>query len=423
MNAEARGSDARGNGAPDAWRALRPAGPDDERLIVGLMTGTSADAVDAALVRFRGRGLAAGHRVLAYRESPLDDALRREVLEIAAAETLAPERLMRLDATLGERYADAVLELLRAEGIEPGAVAAIGSHGQTVRHLPRAANGGRALTLQLGSAAVLAERTGIAVVSDFRTRDTAAGGEGAPLVPIADWWLFRSASEARVLLNLGGMANLTHLPRDAGPGDVLAFDTGPGNAVLDGLVAVATGGLARRDEGGQKAAQGRADEGLLEELLADPFFSTNPPRSTGRERFGAGYAARLHDLGEPLGLSLEDLLATAVELTARSVAGAIRQFVRPRGAVDRIYASGGGVRNATLMAALRRELGGIPLERLDMLGVEADAKEALAFALLAHLTLAGETGSLPGATGARHPAVLGHVTPGVPGRSPAGETT
>ncbi len=395
----------------DPWRALRRDDGPRERLVVGLMTGTSADAVDVALVRFEGAGLAAQHRVLAYREQPYDDALRREVLEVAAATALAPERLMRLDAMLGERYADAVLELLREAGVAPADVDAIGSHGQTVRHVPRAAGGGRALTLQLGSAAVLAERTGIAVVSDFRTRDTAAGGEGAPLVPVADWWLFRSASESRALLNLGGMANVTHLPKDGALERVTAFDTGPGNAVLDGLVDAATGGLARRDEGGQLAARGRAHEGLLEELLADPFFATAPPRSTGRERFGESYAVRLREIAEQLGLSLEDALATAVELTARTVAGAVREFLVPRGGVDALYASGGGVRNATLMVALRRHLPDVRLERLDALGVAPEAKEALAFALLAHLTLSGVPGNVPGATGARRPVVLGHVTP------------
>ena len=186
----------------------------EEHLIVGLMTGTSADAVDAALVRFTGLGLEARHEVLAYRETPLEPALRREVLEVAAAQELAPERLMRLDAALGERFAAAVLELLAGAKVDRGRVDAVGSHGQTVRHVPRHRGDGQALTLQLGSAALLAEHTGLTVVSDFRTRDTAAGGEGAPLVPLADWWLFRSKSEARALLNLGGMANVTWLPRE-----------------------------------------------------------------------------------------------------------------------------------------------------------------------------------------------------------------
>lgn len=397
----------------DGLAALRAYREAPERLVVGLMTGTSADAVDAALVRFHGRGLAATADIVAYRERPFDDGLRREVLEVAACESLALERLMRLDAELGEAYAETVHELLRQAQVRPRDVTAIGSHGQTVRHLPRAANGGRALTLQVGSASVLAERTGIAVVSDFRTRDTAAGGEGAPLVPIADWWRFRSDREARVLLNLGGMANVTHLPRGAGLDQVVAFDTGPGNAVIDGLVRDATGGLAHRDEGGQLAARGRVHEGLLAELLADPFFQAEPPRSTGRERFGDAYAARLRDIGEQLGLSLDDLLATAAELTAVTVADAIGRFLSPRG-VDAVYVSGGGVRNATLMVALRRRLEGVTVKRLDDLGVAAESKEALAFALLAHLTLSGEAGNVRGATGATEAVVLGHITPGAP---------
>jgi len=401
---------------PDALARLRDYRTVPEHLVVGLMTGTSADAVDAALVRFRGAGIAATADIVAYRERPFGDPLRREVLEVAGSEELPLERLMRLDAELGEAYAETVLELLRQAQVRPADVAAIGSHGQTVRHLPRAENGGRALTLQAGSASVLAERTGITVVSDFRTRDTAAGGEGAPLVPVADWWRFRSDREARVLLNLGGMANVTHLPRGGGLDSVVAFDTGPGNAVLDGLMRVSTGGLAHRDDGGQLAAHGRVNEGLLEELLADPFFQAEPPRSTGRERFGDAYAGRLREIGDQLGLSLEDLLATAAELTAVTVADAIGRFLSPRG-VDAVYVSGGGVRNATLMVALRRRLDGVTVKKLDELGVAAESKEALAFALLAHLTLSGEAGNVPGATGAERAVPLGHVTPGgLPGR-------
>lgn len=397
---------------PDALLGVRGYLARDPHLLVGLMTGTSADAVDAALVRFEGLGLESRHQLLAYRETTLEPALRREVLEVAGAASLPPERLMRLDAALGECYAAAVFELLAAADVAPARIDAVGSHGQTVRHLPRAREGGQALTLQIGSAAILAERTGLTVVSDFRSRDTAAGGEGAPLVPLADWWLFRSPEESRALLNLGGMANVTHLPRGAGLDRVLAFDTGPGNAVIDALAALASGGAERRDPGGARAARGRAHEALLAELLADPFFAQPPPRSTGRERFGDGYAAALSQRGRALGLSDDDLLATAVELTAASVAGAIERHLRPRGGVDALYASGGGVSNATLMAALGRRLAGLRVEPLAALGVPPAAKEALAFAFLAHQTLCGLSGNVPAATGATHPVVLGHVTPG-----------
>jgi len=396
----------------DALAPVRDYRARAERLVVGLMTGTSADAVDAVLVRFSGEGLAARHEVLAERETPLPEDLRAEVLTLAGARAVEPERLMRLDVRLAEAYADAVREVAAQAGVRLSELTAIGSHGQTVRHLPRSADGGRALTLQLGSAATLAERTGVAVVNDFRRRDTAAGGEGAPLVPIADHWLFRSERESRVLLNLGGMANLTWLRKGAPLADVLAFDTGPGNAVLDGLVRLGTQGLANHDESGGLAASGRAHAGLLEELLADPFFALPPPRSTGRERFGDAYAERLLGVAEGLGLTLEDTLATAVELTAASVERAIREHVEPLDYVDALYASGGGVRNVTLMTALRRRLEGVRVARLDELGVSPGTKEALAFAFLAHLTLCGEAGNVPGATGARHAVVLGSITPG-----------
>jgi anhydro-N-acetylmuramic acid kinase len=396
---------------PDALAPVRAYRVLPEHRVIGLMTGTSADAVDAALVRFDGSGIEATHTIEAYRETPLDAALRREVLEVASATTLPPERLMRLDAALGELYAAAVLELLGAAGADPRSVDAIGSHGQTVRHVPRNAGGGQAFTLQLGSPAVIAERTGITVVSDFRSRDTAAGGEGAPLVPIADWWLFRSSEEARVLLNLGGMANVTFLPKNAALADVIAFDTGPGNAVVDALAGMLSGGAERHDPGGERAARGRPDDALVAEMLADPFFALAPPRSTGREHFGQRYAETLMRLGRGMGLSDDDLLATAVEITAASAALAIHTFLAPLG-VDAAYASGGGVHNETLMNALARRLGSVRLERLARLGVAPEAKEALAFAFLAHLTLSGRPGNVPGATGAAHPAVLGSVTPG-----------
>lgn len=401
---------ARSAARGDALARIRDYRERDEHVVVGLMTGTSADAVDAALVRFEGTGLHSRHTLLRYRETPLEPALRREILDVAAAPAIPLERLMHLDAAIGERYAAAVFELLAEAGVANAAVDAIGSHGQTVRHLPRERGGGQAHTLQIGSAAILAERTGIAVVSGFRSRDTAAGGEGAPLVPLADWWLFRSDDESRVLLNLGGIANVTHLPRAGALSNVTAFDTGPGNVVLDALAQL--GGQAM-DEDGAAAARGTASEALLIELLADPFFHAPPPRSTGREKFGAAYAERLREIGVEMGLAEDDLFATAAELTAASVAGAIDRFVRPLG-VDAVYASGGGVRNQALWAALERRLGDLRLHRLDALGVPSEGKEALAFAFLAHLTLSGQTGNVPGATGARHAVVLGDITPGAP---------
>ncbi len=396
----------------DALATVRNYTARPEHRLVGLMSGTSADAIDAVLVRVVGSGLSATHEVIAYRESALDASMRREILEMASAKTVALESLMRVDAALGECLAAAVLELLATAGISPDDVDAIGSHGQTVRHVPRHRGWERAFTLQIGSAAVIAERTGIAVVSDFRVRDTAAGGEGAPLVPLADWWLFRSPSESRVLLNLGGMANLTHLSRGGSLDRVLAFDTGPGNAVLDAIASELSDGRERFDAGGALAYSGKPDAALLEMLLADPFFALAPPRSTGRESFGADFARRVLADVRSRGGSGADAMATAVELTAASVADAISRFLAPRGGVDIVVASGGGVRNPALMRSLSARLKGLPLVTSDTLGVDPSGKEALAFAFLAHQTLCGLAGNVPSATGAERAVVLGHITPG-----------
>jgi anhydro-N-acetylmuramic acid kinase len=402
-------------GREDALARVRDYLVREEHLVVGLMSGTSADAVDAALVRFHGHGLASTHEVVAFRSIRLEDALRREIHALAADRSPELERIMRLDAALGERFGAAVLELLTMAGVDPRTVDAVGSHGQTVRHLPRAANRGEALTLQLGCPSVLAERTGIAVVSDFRTRDTAAGGEGAPLVPLFDWWCYHSDRESRVLLNIGGMANVTHIARSAPIEDMMAFDTGPGNAILDSLANQFLGEPVRQDEGGRMAARGTPSETLLMELLADPFFAAPPPRSTGRERFGARFAEEVRRKGESAGLSPEDIMATAVELTASSIALGVNLFLVPRGGVDVVGASGGGVRNPVLMRALERRLAPVRLVGVEAFGGDAASKEAVAFAFLAHQTLSGEAGNVPGATGARRPVVLGHITPGGPG--------
>jgi anhydro-N-acetylmuramic acid kinase len=258
----------------------------------------------------------------------------------------------------------------------------------------------------------VAERTGLTVVSGFRQRDTAAGGEGAPLVAIVDWWLGRSDEESRALVNLGGMANVTFLPRGAPLDAVRAFDTGPANAVIDALAVLASDGAETRDEGGRRGGRGSPSEALLVEALADPFFAQPPPRSTGRERFGQAYAERLRAAGRALGLSDDDLVATAVELTAASIAHAFDTF-GPDGGIDTAYLSGGGVRNPTLVAAITRRLRA-DVRTAEDLGLPSDFKEALAFAFLAHQTLCGGAGNVPGATGADRPVPLGHITPGAP---------
>ena len=365
---------------------------------VGLMSGTSLDGVDAALVRFEGPTHAA---LLDFVTRPYDAGERAELraaLEPGAHADAAA--FARLHVRIAEWAADAVQILLARSHTPATELGFIAFPGQTVWHEPPA------VTWQLGEPAVLAERFGVRVVSGFRPRDVAAGGQGAPLVPMADVLLFAAADRPRVLLNLGGMANITYVARRAEEEGVLAFDTGPGVAIIDG-VARLVDGRRSYDRDGLIAAKGKVEEAVLTELLADPFFAAPPPKSTGRERFGDAYARELHRR-----VPGPDGVATAVELTARTVSDAVGRWV-PGDA--EVVASGGGCHHPGLMAALQRCLDALPgrhpLRRFDELFFPGDAKEAVAFALLGYLTLHGQPGNVPAATGAVGPRVLGAVTP------------
>ena len=363
-------------------------------LVIGLMSGTSLDGMDAALVRFAD----ATHASLVGFVSRSYDEGERRLLRHALNGATAPE-LARLHVGIAEWAAEAVQELLERTQILATDVAAIAFPGQTIWHEPPT------VSWQLGEPAVLAERFGVRVVSNFRARDCAAGGQGAPLVPVADVLLF-GGSAPRVLVNIGGMANLTYVARRSEELGAFAFDTGPGVAIVDAVTRlVAPDRTFDRD--GELNALGRPDETLLSELLADPFFASPPPKSTGRELFSEEYARRIHArVPGPSGV------ATAVELTARSLADAIIRWTPPA----EIVVSGGGVHHPGLMASLQKRLeagrgGPVALRRFDELFFTGDAKEAVAFALLGYLTLHGQPGNLPSATGAAGPRVLGAVTP------------
>lgn len=378
--------------------------------LIGLMSGTSLDGVDAALVDVRGDAVDDVTATVVHALTLPYSAERRETLHRAIVAGDA-ESLCAVHADLGEWLAEAALAVLAATGVSGDSVDAIGSHGQTVWHRPPS-EARRGATLQLGDAATIAERTGIAVVSDFRTRDVAAGGHGAPLVPWVDGVLFAHPERARALQNVGGIANVTHVPRKGSGGGVFAFDTGPGNALIDAAVEAATGGQATFDRDGRLAARGRVDEKLLAELLAHPYFAAEPPKSTGREAFGRPFVARLLEAVEPEGDGdWLDLVATLTELTARTVADAYRRWIVPRG-VDEVVVTGGGARNPTLMARLADLLAPLPVVDGAALGVDPEAKEAVAFALLAWAHLRGIPSNVPAATGARGPRVLGSLTPG-----------
>jgi anhydro-N-acetylmuramic acid kinase len=362
-------------------------------LAIGLMSGTSLDGMDAALVRFTGPTRA---ELVDFVTRPYVGAERAELR--AGLASGDARMLALLHVHLAEWAAEAVDAVLAQSRVPASDLAFIAFHGQTIWHEPPT------VTWQLGAPAVLAERFGVRVVSDFRSRDLAAGGQGAPLVPMADLLLFSSPEGPRVLLNLGGMANLTCVPRRGEELGVLAFDTGPGVAVID-AVAHAVDGRRSFDRDGLIAARGRPDEAVLADLLRDPFFDAPPPKSTGRERFGDAYAAALHAR-----VPGADGVATAVELTARTVGAAVGRWA-PAGA--EVVASGGGCHHPGLMAALEARLAadGRALRRFGDLFFPGDAKEAVAFALLGYLTLHGQPGNLPTATGAAGPRVLGSVTP------------
>lgn len=384
--------------------------PEDRPVrVIGLMSGTSLDGVDAALVSFAGDDVAELDWSLdAFVASPYSSAQRNQIHEVILTGT--PAELCRLHVDLGEWFAAAVLAVCRAAAVEPAQVDVIGSHGQTIWHDPRE-SGRRAASLQLGCPATIAERTGIPVVSDFRSRDAAAGGEGAPLVPWVDRALF-STDHPRLLQNIGGIANLTWLPSRGETEPLLAFDTGPGNALIDAAMELATGGKQTFDRDGEWARRGRVDELLLEELLSHPFFRRNPPKSTGRETFGRPMVAAMahaRDLAGSEGWA--DLVTTLTALTARSIADAVHRWVAPR-PVREMIVTGGGARNPVLLSMLRQALPELELLEPGALGIDPDAKEAVAFAALAWAFLRDLPGNAPEATGARGPRVLGSYTPG-----------
>jgi anhydro-N-acetylmuramic acid kinase len=397
-------------------------------IVAGVMSGTSADGINVALVEISGAGFDTTFELLAHHEYPYPQPVRRTVLAAMNARHASVADLARLNFLLGEFYASAVLATARKSGRE---VELVGCHGQTLYHQGEAARylGKRiATTWQTGEAAVIAARVGAPVVSDFRPADMAAGGKGAPLVPFLDYLVYRDIRVGRIVQNLGGIANLTAIPAGAPPEQVIAFDTGPGNMVVDAVMERLYGKPYDRD--GRIAAKGRPLEAILKVLLQHSFFRRKPPRTAGREEFGREFVA---DFLRRCGRARkEDVVATATALAAQSIGDAVKRFVRsPSGAKAQVQAasngtakavphhkfseyvmSGGGAKNRALVAMLRNELEplGLTLRSSDEFGVPSAAKEAVAFALLAYETWHGRPSNIPAATGARHPAILGKIS-------------
>jgi anhydro-N-acetylmuramic acid kinase len=420
------------------------------RLVVGLISGTSMDGIDAALVRISGPATQPRVRLVASETLAYSAPVRQTILRIATGEAATAGEISQLNFLLGELFADAALRVCRKGSILPARLAAIGSHGQTIYHQGAPTReGGRNITstLQIAEPSVIAERTGARVVADFRPADMAAGGQGAPLVPMVDYLLLRDARQGTVALNVGGIANFTVIPAGAKPEQVFGFDTGPGNMIIDGLVRHFTKGQKAYDAGGHWAAKGRVIEPLLDEMLRLPFFAQKPPKSAGREQFGQQFIQQFFlghqdDAASPLkrpltrpapagenagggppspqgrGLEIkrggrarpEDLLRTATELTARTISDSLERFVLGKTSIHRLIISGGGAHNRLLVACLGNLLPSLRVHRSDEFGLDVDAKEAIAFAVLADRTMHGLPGNLPSVTGARRPVVLGKIS-------------
>jgi anhydro-N-acetylmuramic acid kinase len=390
----------------------------ESRLVVGLMSGTSVDGIDAALVEIAGHGETAVVKLLAFDSYPFPPELRARVFRLFNPREARVDAICQLDFLLGEVFAAAVDRLLRDHDVDRDVVDLVASAGQTIWHDPEPVVETSSVdwidhpiitrsTFAIGQSAVIAERTGITTVGDLRVRDVAAGGQGAPLIAYADWVLLRHATLGRCVQNIGGIGNVTYLPPGARPEEVVAFDTGPGNMVIDALAEVATEGELKYDRGGELAAKGHVVEPLLEAWLDDPYFHRQPPKTTGREHFGVQFARRI--LTESQGVPIEDLIATATALTAESIARAYRDFIAPRGPIDEVIVGGGGAHNPTLMQLLRARLTSCRVISHEDLGIDSNAKEAIGLAIIANDAVAGLNTNIPGATGGR-PTVLGKIS-------------
>ena len=373
---------------------------------IGLMSGTSADSIDAACVRFEGAPPRLDWELLSFVTLPMTAELRQEIFAAFRPETGTVDKLCQLNFTLGEWFAKASLEAVKAANLTPAQVDFIGSHGQTVWHIPPNSGEGVASTLQLGNPAVIAERTGITVVSDFRSRDMAAGGQGAPLVPFVDNLLLSHPTLSRAVQNIGGIGNVTWLPA-GGAGEAFGFDTGPGNMLLDRAAEVLTQGQMHCDMDGKMAFAGTVQENFLQKWMSEePYFTRKPPKSTGRELFGVQRCDVY--LKEMAGLSREDILANLTAFTARSTAEAYKNFLPAL--PDEVLLCGGGARNPAIAAMLQKELPTSRIGRTEDAGLPGDSKEAVAFAVLGYETMNRRPGNLPAATGAKGPVILGSIT-------------
>ena len=371
-----------------------------KRIVLGMISGTSVDGIDAALCELEGSGAATRFRLLGFETVNYEPEVRRRIFQLFEP-TASLDDLCEINAAVGDAFAAAAIQTISNAGLRAEEVDLIGSHGQTVRHLP---DGTPPSTLQIGDISVIAQRAGIATIGDFRPADMAVGGQGAPLVPLADYLLFKDEEKGRLLLNIGGISNVTVLPAGGSREQVTAFDLGPGNMLVDAAMSHYSDGEERFDRDGGRAGHGQVDLELLERLLNHEFLDREPPKSTGREEFGVPY---FEALLQEVDLVPNDMVATLTAFTAESIIRGINRFVM--GEMHELWLGGGGAYNQTLVRHLTEGLGELKVAPFSGLGIDPGAREALAFAVLANETIAGQTGNLPSATGAQRSVILGKI--------------
>lgn len=385
------------------------------RRVVGMMSGTSVDGVDAALVEISGTDSEPKVKLLAFENKPYPPQVREKIFSLFTPANATVDKVGYMNFLLGEIYAKSALSVIEKAGMKPEEIDVIGSHGQTIWHapIPESPDGiPVAYTVQIGEGSVIAERTGILTVSDFRVADMAAGGQGAPLVPFSEYLLYRREKETILLQNIGGIGNMTVMPAGAKPRDVFAFDTGPGNMIIDAVISTVTGGEKTYDAGGETAAKGKVCNALLDILKEEPYYRQPLPKTTGREHFGVQYTEKILSWWKENPIPVEDLLATVTDLTAYSIADAYERYVLPKYRASEIIVGGGGSYNATLLRFMKERFAphGVAVRTQEDLGLSSDAKEAVAFALMADCCMRGKANTLPSVTGAEHPAVMGKIS-------------
>jgi anhydro-N-acetylmuramic acid kinase len=375
-----------------------------KRVAVGLMSGTSLDGIDAALVEIEYSSINTRVRLVEFETFEYTEEEKKRILGLCHPDSSTVKEICEMNVMLGQKFAEATKRVIRKAGFTSKNIDFISSHGQTIYHMPE-----KQATLQIGELAVIAEETGCITVGDFRPSDMAAGGQGAPLVPFVDYLLFRSQDQGRALINIGGISNVTVLKAGAAPEDVIAFDTGPGNLLIDGIVRIGTSGRLAYDVEGQIAAQGNVCQELLKELVdKDAYINLPPPKSTGRERYTTSFLAELWSQGVARAISFEDIVATVTAYTAHSIAINFKENIEPHYKISEVLVAGGGVHNRTLMNLLTQLLKQ-NVSTMDDLNFSSDAKEAIAFAILGNEFLNGNSNNLPSATGAERPIVMGKL--------------